>query len=114
MAVASLPVDEVVDGALLKRRLRRAESRQSTWALVLVAPLLLFVLLAFVAPIAYLLRNAVYDPDIAQNLPKTVAVLEQWDGKDVPGEDAFAALVADLPGHHGVEHCGSRRQAAQL
>jgi putative spermidine/putrescine transport system permease protein len=85
----------VVDGAELKRRLRRAESRQSTWALILVAPLALFIILTFLAPIVYLLRNAAYDPDVADSLPRTVAVLQQWDGKDIPGEEAFAALVAD-------------------
>jgi putative spermidine/putrescine transport system permease protein len=95
MTVQAMTAPDVVDGAELKRRLRRAESRQSTWALVLVAPLALFIILTFVAPIAYLLRNAVYDPDVADNLPRTVAALQQWDGKDVPGEEAFAALVAD-------------------
>ncbi len=95
MTVQAMPALDVVDGAELKRRLRRAESRQSTWALLLVMPLFLFIVVSFVLPIAYLLRNAVYDPDVADNLPRTVAVLQQWDGKDIPGEEAFAALVAD-------------------
>jgi putative spermidine/putrescine transport system permease protein len=95
MDVPRRPFPEVIDGALLKRRLRRAESRQATWALVLVAPLALFIILTFVTPIAYLLRNSAYDPDVADNLPRTVAVLQQWDGKEIPDEETFAALVAD-------------------
>jgi putative spermidine/putrescine transport system permease protein len=57
---------------------------------------LLFVIVTFLAPVLFLLSNAVYDPSVAQNLPRTVAALDTWDGKVVPGEDAFLALVTDL------------------
>jgi putative spermidine/putrescine transport system permease protein len=43
-----------------------------------------------------LLSRAVIDPSIASNLPRTVAALAEWDGKDLPPEAAYAALVADL------------------
>ena len=65
-------------------------------AVVLTAPLLLFLLLTFVAPIGAFLWRGVTDADVAPVLPRTVAVLAGWDGEATPGEDAFAALVADL------------------
>lgn len=95
----SVPVgrtrDTVADAAELKRQLARSEVRGTMRALALVAPLFLFVLVTFVVPIVMLLGQAVYDPDIQDNLPRTVSVLSAWDGKEVPGEEAFAALVAD-------------------
>jgi putative spermidine/putrescine transport system permease protein len=67
-------------------------------ALLLTAPLVLFLLLSFVAPIGAFLWRGVSDAEVAPVLPRTVAALGPWDGADgaLPGEDAFAALVADL------------------
>lgn len=87
--------ETVANAALLRSQLARAEFNGSMRAMMLVLPLLVFVFISFVLPIGYLLRHAIYDPDIQNNLSRTVAVLEHWDGKDVPGEAAFAALVAD-------------------
>ena len=36
------------------------------------------------------------DPSIVSNLPRTVTALADWDGKDLPPETAYAALVADF------------------
>ena len=83
-------------GRQLRQRLATAERLGTLKALGLIAPLIVFVLGLFVAPIALLLTNAVYDPSISANLPLTLAALKHWDGKDIPGEAAFAALVADL------------------
>src|SRR6476660_4368492 len=65
-------------------------------AMILVLPLLLFVLVTFAAPVAFLLTRAVYDPSIAQNLPATIEALRSWDGKETPDETAFAALANDF------------------
>jgi putative spermidine/putrescine transport system permease protein len=65
-------------------------------ALLLTAPLVLFLLLSFVAPIGAFLWRGVSDAEVAPVLPRTIAALAQWDGAAPPGEDAFAALVADL------------------
>lgn len=89
-------LDIVTDRDALKRRLRAVERKRRIRALALVAPLFLFILLSFVIPIGDLLRNAVYDPSIHDLMPNTVSALADWDGKDVPGEAAFAALAADL------------------
>ena len=65
-------------------------------AAALVAPLLLFLLLTFVAPIAAMLWRAVSDDEVRPVLPRTLAALETWDGAGIPDEAAFAALVEDL------------------
>ncbi len=100
MAMAqALPNDGVMraaDGTPLKVALARAERREKLKALGLVAPLFAFIVLSFVVPILVMLYNAVYDPDVAQNMPRTVQALSTWDGKDVPSEDVYAAFVADM------------------
>jgi putative spermidine/putrescine transport system permease protein len=90
------------DGTPLKVKLRQAERRQRMRALALIAPLFLFIVVTFLLPILIMLRNALYDPDIRDNLPQTSAILADWDGKDVPGEDAFAALAADFKSAHAA------------
>jgi putative spermidine/putrescine transport system permease protein len=80
----------------LKRQLAMAERRGTLRAFLLILPLLLFIFITFAAPVVLLLTRAVYDPSIADTLPRTVAALKDWDGAELPGEEAFAALVADL------------------
>lgn len=95
----AVPHDGVMraaDGTPLKIALARAQRREKIKAMGVVAPLFVFIVLSFVAPILVMLYNAVYDPDVAENLPTTVVALQQWDGKDVPPEEVFAAFVTDM------------------
>ncbi|MCX7349006.1 MAG: ABC transporter permease, partial [Alphaproteobacteria bacterium] len=100
MAMAdALPNDGVMraaDGTPLKVALARAERREKFKAIALVLPLFAFIIFSFVLPILLMLYNAVYDPDVAENMPQTVVALRAWDGKDVPSEEVFAAFVADM------------------
>lgn len=80
----------------LKFRLRVAERRGKLRALLLVAPLFLFVFVSFVIPIVLMLKNAIYDPDIGNNLPQTTALLGSWDGIGLPSEEVYAALAVDF------------------
>jgi len=80
----------------LRRQLARAERRRKLRAFSLTLPLLLFLLLTFLVPIAALLKRAVENPEVATALPRTVAALGTWDRQGVPAAEAFAALVADL------------------
>jgi putative spermidine/putrescine transport system permease protein len=84
------------DGTPLKVALARAEWSQKFRAILLVLPLFLFIVLTFVAPIGKMLWNSVHDPDVAENMPRTVQALRGWDGKDLPSEDVFAAFVTDI------------------
>ncbi|TMV04931.1 ABC transporter permease [Ruegeria sediminis] len=86
------------DGTPLKRSLSRALRMQKTRALMLVAPLLLFVLITFLLPIADMLFRSVENNIVSDTLPKTVVALREWDpaSGEAPGEEVYAALAADL------------------
>jgi len=80
----------------LQQRLARAERARKWRAFALTLPLLAFLLLTFLVPIAALLMRAVENPEVARALPRTIAALDAWDRKDTPAPAAFAALAADL------------------
>ncbi|HEX2890232.1 ABC transporter permease [Vineibacter terrae] len=86
----------VAEPADIRRQVRRAERRRRRLAVLLVAPLALFLLLTFIAPIMEMLRRSVVDTDLRSTWPRTVAALADWDGKDLPPEAAFAALGQDM------------------
>ena len=62
----------------------------------LVAPLLLFVGVTFVAPLATMLVRSVYDPVVADAMPETLALLDGWDGEGLPAEAVYAAAALEL------------------
>jgi len=96
-AIASADIVRTADGIPLKRKLQRVERARKLRALGLVLPLLLFILVSFIIPIANVLWDSIYDPeDISPHLPQTMAALAGWDGQGVPDEPVFAALVADF------------------
>lgn len=59
-------------------------------------PLLLLVLLAFAVPLAVTLGTALRDPELSAALPRTAALLRQWDGAGLPGPAVFAAIATEL------------------
>lgn len=75
---------------------RRAARPARRAAFSLALPLVAFLVIAFVAPILYLLVTAVGNPETRSVLPQTLVALQAWDGKDVPDEAVFAALAVDL------------------
>ncbi|WP_224814160.1 ABC transporter permease [Hasllibacter sp. MH4015] len=84
------------DGSPLKRSLARALRAQKLRALMLIAPLLLFIVITFIAPIVDMLFRSVENQIVSETLPRTVVALEDWDASDVPSEDVFAALAYDF------------------
>lgn len=86
------------DGRPLKASLNRALRRQKMRALALIAPLLIFILVSFVMPIADMLFRSVENEIVVETLPRTVTALDLWDNdsNDAPGEAVFAALYTDL------------------
>jgi putative spermidine/putrescine transport system permease protein len=80
----------------LKRELHRAQLRKRMMAIALIAPLMIFLLVVFVTPIAILLKRAIENPEIAGTLPKTVTALAGWDRTGTPPDAAYGALAADL------------------
>jgi putative spermidine/putrescine transport system permease protein len=86
------------DGTPLKRSLARALRLQKLRALMLIAPLLLFILVAFILPIADMLFRSVENQIVSDTLPRTVVALKDWNPESgqTPDEAAYAALAADL------------------
>ena len=80
----------------LRAALSRAESRRKWRAFSLTLPLLVFLLLTLLVPIAALLMRAVENPEVAKALPSTVEALASWDRASQPQAAAYAALVKDL------------------
>ena len=88
------------DGTPLKKSLQIALRRQKLRALMLIAPLLLFVLISFIAPIADMLFRSVENDIVSETIPRTVIALEDWDYDEgnaaAPSDAVFAALYVDL------------------
>jgi putative spermidine/putrescine transport system permease protein len=80
----------------LRRQLRRDRRRQQVVALVLIAPLLVFLVVNFVVPVGYLLLRSVDDRAAGVVLSRTFAAIGRWDGTGLPADPVFSALWADL------------------
>ncbi len=86
------------DGTPLKRSLNRALRRQKLRALLLIAPLLIFVLITFVAPIIDMLFRSVENEIVQDTLPRTTTALKDWDGQPgtTPEAPVYKALYQDI------------------
>ncbi|WP_020592618.1 ABC transporter permease [Kiloniella laminariae] len=80
----------------LKADLHRSLFRNKVRACLLVAPLVVFILVTFVAPIGNMLIRSVEDPQVNEYMPLTSEALQDWDGQELPDETIFAALAQDL------------------
>ena len=65
-------------------------------ALALVAPLLIFVGVTFIAPLVTMLVRSVHDPVVADALPGTLALLEEWEGEGLPVEAVYEVAAREL------------------
>ena len=83
------------------------EYRAQLRALGLVAPLLIFIVVTFVAPLGTMLLRSVYDPVVADILPETLELLEDWDGSELPSEAVYAAAAKE------IERAGTERTLGQ-
>ena len=86
------------EGRPLKRRLARALRREKLRALLLIAPLLIFVIVSFVFPIADMLFRSVENKIVEDTIPGTVKALAKWDSSlgELPDESVYAALADDM------------------
>ena len=62
----------------------------------LVLPLVAFVTVTFAGPMVSLLAKSFHDPEVANDLPETMAALRQWDGDGAPPDEAFAATAREF------------------
>ena len=84
------------DGIPLEESLKKAERKNKLKAVLLVAPLFLFILIIYIFPIGDMLFRSVDDRMITKMLPKTFIAMEKWDGKDLPEEPVYKGLYEDL------------------
>jgi putative spermidine/putrescine transport system permease protein len=84
------------DRAALRRRLRRSGRLRRLEAALLVAPLLLYLLVVFLAPIGGMLWRSVENPELRQVMPRTARAIGAWNGEGLPDEQVFATFAAEL------------------
>lgn len=100
MATASLAAGAVAsegnEAARLRRRHGRSRRASTATAWLLLAPTLLFLALAFLAPIGAFLLQAVDNRPLAGLLKNTAPALAAWDGRGLPPEAAFEGVANDL------------------
>ncbi|MDB3894319.1 ABC transporter permease [Candidatus Pelagibacter sp.] len=84
------------DGIPLEESLKKAERKNKLKAVLLVAPLFLFILIIYIFPIGDMLFRSVDDRMITKMLPKTFKAMEKWDGSELPNEPVYQGLYEDL------------------
>ncbi|MGX9417871.1 ABC transporter permease [Vibrio sp. RC27] len=88
---AHLSIEEIAQS---QRQLRRKKVRLLAFTL----PLLCFVLLAFLAPIATMLYRSVYHPTVSQLIPQTLEEMQQWEASPdtLPPAQVLATFSLEL------------------
>ena len=85
------------DGIPLKVALRRTLRHRKRTALLLVAPLFVFILVTFLFPIFDMLSRSVNNEVVHQVLPQTTVLLAEWDDStgELPNEAVFKTFVLE-------------------
>ena len=86
------------DGTPLKKSLNRSLRQQKMRALLLIAPLLIFILVAFIMPIVSMLSRSVENDLVGKTLPLTVQSIQSWDALSgqLPEESVYRAFAQDI------------------
>ncbi|MDB1125183.1 ABC transporter permease [Vibrio algarum] len=81
-----------------KAHFQKQLKRKKLKLLAFTLPLLCFVLLAFIAPIATMLYRSVYHPTVAQLIPETLTSMKGWDAKQggMPPRSTIAVFSQEL------------------
>ncbi|HZH09993.1 MAG TPA: ABC transporter permease [Microvirga sp.] len=72
--------------------------RERSGAMLLVAPVLIFLAVFFLWPLWVMVTAAFVDDAVSKVLPRTAASIVSWNGEGVPSEAVRNALVQDLKG----------------
>ena len=86
------------DGTPLKKSLSRSLRQQKIRALLLISPLLIFILVAFIMPIVSMLSRSVENDLVSHTLPATVSAIQSWDalGGELPDALVYKAFAQDI------------------
>ncbi|MDO6764354.1 ABC transporter permease [Agarivorans sp. 1_MG-2023] len=87
----SLSVEEILESKRLLNRKKRL-------LLLFTLPLLVFIFITFISPIATMLYRSVYHPTVSQLIPLSLAELKNWDeaGDDLPPSAALQQFAIEL------------------
>ena len=85
------------DKRSLKASIAKSLRKEKLRALLLIAPLLIFISLSFIVPVFDMLWRSVDNKIVVEILPKTVESLKKWnDNTILPHEDVYRSLAEDL------------------
>ena len=90
---------ELQSGGLgLRAQFVRAERRRRMRALALVLPLLAFITVTFLAPVADMLVRSGDNRMVAEILPRAAPLIREWNPADseLPPDAVFAAMLEDM------------------
>ena len=94
------------DGLPLEESLKKVEQKNKFRAFLLVLPLLLFLVVAYVWPILNLLSRSVDNRLISNLLPDTAIALSNWEGNELPSEEIYKTFYIDLNEAHKIKLSG--------
>ncbi len=86
------------DGRPLKASLERALFRNKLRALLLIAPLLIFMIITYIVPILNMLQRSVDNGLVYEIIPQTASQLVAWEGEDgaLPPELLFETFAQEM------------------
>ena len=62
----------------------------------LVLPLVAFIVITFLMPLGNMIKESFYDAEVADALPETLRLLNDWDGVGLPTEGVFRAIATEI------------------
>ncbi|GAA4415422.1 ABC transporter permease [Advenella faeciporci] len=90
------PAMSASEAAALQIKFSKSTKRNKVKAFGLVLPLVLFLLLLFVAPILAFLNKSIENPEVVSVLPITTQQLSDWEVGQPLQENFYKALAQDL------------------
>ncbi|WP_432455418.1 MULTISPECIES: ABC transporter permease [unclassified Agarivorans] len=91
METNSLSVEEILAGKKMLKRKKRL-------LLAFTMPLLIFIFITFIAPIASMLYRSVYHPAVSQLVPLTLSEMKHWDetSEELPKPEIIQQFAIEL------------------
>ncbi|MYD45572.1 MAG: ABC transporter permease [Gammaproteobacteria bacterium] len=77
---------------MLARHDRNSRFRPISLALPLVA----FIVITFLMPLGNMIKESFYDAEVADALPRTIRLLNDWDGVELPAEEVYRAIATEI------------------
>ena len=78
------------------RNAAREVRKRRLQAFVFVVPLLVFIMFAFVAPITTMLYRSIHNPTVAELVPESLLMLEDWAGDTLPDDAVLTQFAIDM------------------